>query len=336
MDKPKVSVLVPVYNVENYLRACLDSVLAQTYQNWECVLVDDGSRDSSGTICDEYAKKDSRFVVIHKQNEGVAKARIDAFEHSKGEYVSFIDADDFVDKCYLEVLLATLFEYHVDMVVCQYWIYQEGKTRSIKRNVKGYYDKQAIRRMLQTQFLYDRATRGAGIPIALWAKCIHRRYVIEALKVGDGLKWNEDQLGLFYILLRIDSFYAIEDSLYNYVMREGQATKNYTSEFLFHQLEAYRRYRQLDVDNLLWNQLHWRTWIFAIKASIFKRLPITIQDYPTFRTEMKHMCKFSSWNDFFERFSTGLGFREDILFWLLKWKCYGIFYVLFYLKILKN
>ena len=335
MDKPKVSVLVPVYNVENYLRACLDSILAQTYQSWECVLVDDGSRDGSGAICDEYAKKDSRFVVIHKQNEGVTKARIDAFEHSKGEYVSFIDADDFVDKCYLDVLLATIFEYHVDMVVCQYWIYQRGESRSIKRNVKGYYDKQAIRRMLQTQFLYDRATRGAGIPIALWAKCVHRKYVLEALKIGEGLKWSEDQLGLFHLLLHIDSFYAVEDCLYYYVMREGQVTKSYTLEFWPHQMEAYRRYRQLDVDNLLRDQLHWRTWLFTIKAGLYKRMSVAIRDYSAFRNEMKRIDKIPSWKDFFSRFSTGLGWRNDIQFWLLKEKCYYIFYVLYYSKKLK-
>ena len=96
---PLISIIVPVYNVEPYIRKCLDSILSQTYYNWEAILVDDGSTDQSGAICDEYAKKDARFVVVHKQNEGVAKARITAFEHSRGQLITFIDADDYVDNC---------------------------------------------------------------------------------------------------------------------------------------------------------------------------------------------------------------------------------------------
>lgn len=95
---PLISIIVPVYNVEPYIRKCLDSILSQTYTNWEAILVDDGSTDQSGAICDEYAKKDARFVVVHKQNEGVAKARITAFEHSKGELITFIDSDDYVSR----------------------------------------------------------------------------------------------------------------------------------------------------------------------------------------------------------------------------------------------
>ena len=79
MNNPLISIIVPVYNVEKYLRPCLDSILSQTYTNWEAILVDDGSKDNSGNICDEYAQKDSRFIVVHKENAGVAQARITGF-----------------------------------------------------------------------------------------------------------------------------------------------------------------------------------------------------------------------------------------------------------------
>ena len=94
MNSPLISIIIPVYNAEKYLRQCLDSVLAQTYTNWECLLVDDGSKDSSGTICDEYASKDSRFKVFHKENGGVSSARNVGIDNMTGEFVSFIDADD--------------------------------------------------------------------------------------------------------------------------------------------------------------------------------------------------------------------------------------------------
>ena len=117
-NQPLVSIIVPVYNVEPYLRKCLDSILAQTYQNWECILVDDGSKDCSGAISDEYANKDNRFIVVHKQNEGVTKARITAFDHSKGELVTFVDADDYVESEYVEKLSKPIVEENVDMVSC--------------------------------------------------------------------------------------------------------------------------------------------------------------------------------------------------------------------------
>ena len=98
---PKVSIIVPVYNTEKYLRPCLDSIQAQTFTDFEAILVDDGSTDSSGIICDEYAAQDSRFVVVHKKNEGVAKARDYGFNKSIGEYVTFVDSDDYISLNYV-------------------------------------------------------------------------------------------------------------------------------------------------------------------------------------------------------------------------------------------
>ena len=115
---PKISIIVPVYKVEKYLRRCLDSIVAQTFTNWECILVDDGSPDNSGKICDEYAEEDARFRVIHKQNEGVAKARLTAFENSQGELITFIDSDDYVSELYLEKLSKPILEDNADMVSC--------------------------------------------------------------------------------------------------------------------------------------------------------------------------------------------------------------------------
>ena len=100
-----VSVILPVYNVEKYLIKCLDSVIRQTYQKLEIILVDDGSTDSSGKICDEYANKDGRIKVFHKKNGGLSDARNYGIERSTGEYLAFIDSDDYVDDDYIEFLM---------------------------------------------------------------------------------------------------------------------------------------------------------------------------------------------------------------------------------------
>ena len=95
-QSPLISIIVPVYNVEDYIRPCLDSILAQTYTNFEAILVDDGSKDGSGSVCDEYAEKDSRFIVVHKENGGVSSARNKGLEIAKGEYIAFVDSDDWI------------------------------------------------------------------------------------------------------------------------------------------------------------------------------------------------------------------------------------------------
>lgn len=95
---PTISVIVPVYNAEMYLHRCIDSVLAQTYQNFELLLIDDGSKDSSGTICDEYAAKDARVRVFHKEIGGVSSARNVGLDHAQDEWITFVDSDDYIEE----------------------------------------------------------------------------------------------------------------------------------------------------------------------------------------------------------------------------------------------
>ena len=105
---PIVSIIIPVYNVEKYLNQCLESVLHQSFPDWECFIVDDGSTDRSGTICDAWAQVDSRFKVIHKSNEGVSSARNFVLNSATGKYISFIDSDDWVDEDYLSDMLNSI------------------------------------------------------------------------------------------------------------------------------------------------------------------------------------------------------------------------------------
>lgn len=134
-DQIKVSIIVAVYNVEKYIRRCLDSLQSQTYKNIEIILVDDGSTDMSGNICDEYAHKDSRFRIIHKENEGVSKARQAGLDSATGEYVIHADPDDYVEKDMVETLLYKAIETDSDMVFCDFFLndkyhsleYKEGE-----------------------------------------------------------------------------------------------------------------------------------------------------------------------------------------------------------------
>lgn len=110
-----ISVIVPVYNAESTLRRCVDSILKQSYQSFEIILIDDGSEDLSGRICDDYGKKDDRIIAIHQNNQGVSVARNRGLDIAKGEFITFIDSDDYVESDYLMVLFSGMVSYGVDI-----------------------------------------------------------------------------------------------------------------------------------------------------------------------------------------------------------------------------
>lgn len=113
---PSISIIVPVYKVEKYLNRCLDSIIAQTFTDWECILIDDGSPDNCGKICDDYAKKDERFVVIHQENAGVSAARNAGLDMAKGEYIGFVDGDDWIESNTYEIAINTAIKENADLV----------------------------------------------------------------------------------------------------------------------------------------------------------------------------------------------------------------------------
>ena len=165
--EPKVSVIVPVYKAENYLHRCVDSLLAQTFQDYEILLVDDGSPDRSGEICDEYAKKDSRVRVFHKANGGVSSARQCGMDNARGEYTIHADPDDWVEPEMLEELYKKAKEDNADIVVCDFYEEYIGKQ---------YYRKQ------QTSVIAEEVISGffsGKLHAACWNKLIKKKIYID-------------------------------------------------------------------------------------------------------------------------------------------------------------
>ena len=159
---PLISIIVPIYKVEQYLPRCVDSLINQTYQNLEIILVDDGSPDRCGEICDEYAKRDQRIKVIHKQNAGVAEARITGFETSIGEYIAFVDSDDYVDSEYIRHLFCNMKKYNVAMSCCQLVNVYCGKTFNDYRPEIGLFEGKRKIDFLSTDFFFNYKLRKAG------------------------------------------------------------------------------------------------------------------------------------------------------------------------------
>lgn len=132
LDKPLISVIIPIYNVENYLAKCVNSVIDQNYKNLEIILVNDGSPDNCGSICDEYAQKDNRIVVIHKKNGGLSDARNAGLEISTGDFITFVDSDDYVSKDFISTLVNLIQDFEADIAISPF-IHFKDDEKKVKR-----------------------------------------------------------------------------------------------------------------------------------------------------------------------------------------------------------
>ena len=178
---PKISIIIPVYNVEQYLMQCLDSVVNQTYKNLEIILVNDGSTDNSGKICDEYNLKDSRIKVVHKENGGISSARNEGLKLSTGSYVAFVDADDYLEKQYIEKLVET----DADIAVCSF--YKEYPFNSEKNII---INKKTLK--TKDEFIYDILSFQKALGCA-WGKLFNTKFLKENnIFFNENLKVAED------------------------------------------------------------------------------------------------------------------------------------------------
>ena len=128
--------IVPIYHVEKYLHRCIDSIIEQTYKNLEIILVDDGSGDACSGICDEYARKDTRIVVIHKENGGLSDARNKGIEIAKGEYLTFVDSDDYIHRDMYTILMEALIHTGSDLSMCSYKYVYDGRMKQMRHFVQ--------------------------------------------------------------------------------------------------------------------------------------------------------------------------------------------------------
>lgn len=328
--QPLISIIIPVYNVEKFLHQCLDSIIAQSYTNFEAVLVDDGSKDGSGKICDEYAQKDNRIVVVHKENEGVAKARITAFEHSHGELITFVDSDDYVTSDYLEKLSKPILNDDADMVSCDYFKVVNGVVKRPRPKLDGTYQDEQIQHFVANHYFYDESCTGFGMTNFLCTKMVKREYVLDGLRHGLGLWFGEDQIAMFSMLQECKKLVLTSEKMYYYVMHKGQAVSRYDESLWTSLVHTFERYRDLSKCNC-WQGLRKRIWLYVFKTISDKMIPNNI-DRKTFVEHMQHVRKYQLMEDFYKGNSTGLGLNNDIGFWLLKLRMYNVTYMLFKLR----
>lgn len=250
-----VSVIVPVYNTEKYLSACLDSILNQTYTNMQIILVNDGSTDKSGSIIDEYKKKDSRILVVHKENGGVSSARNEGIKHVKGKYIFFVDSDDTIDEQYIELLLAPLEKGGYDIVFCGYrTVYvKENKVEAhgVSVQVSG-----EIKGDISFFYIHD-------LELLIGSPCLkfYRTDIIKKNSIfyDEGLNNGEDYVFNLIYFQYIKNFYICKYEPYNYLHHEREsAIEKYSAKRVSDEIHALLTQKELfnlmnvkDIDKIM-------------------------------------------------------------------------------------
>lgn len=195
-----ISIIVPVYNVEDYLERCLDSIINQDYKKLEIILINDGSTDKSGNICDEYAKKDKRIIVIHQENQGLSRARNNGTRMSKGKYIAYIDSDDYIEDDYISYLYKLLKENKADISACAH---------NNHRFIEGIYNKDELYPKLLT----------SRISFSAWSKLIKASIMKENNVYFPDNEIYEDQKWIYYLLEHTNKVVVGSESKYHYTYR---------------------------------------------------------------------------------------------------------------------
>ena len=227
----KISVIVPVYNVEQYLERCVDSIINQTYTNLEIILVNDGSTDNSGKLCDELAKKDERIRVIHKENGGLSDARNRGIDESESDLVGFIDSDDYIDSDMYEVLLKNLNDTDANLSMCAlYDVYNNTPEAQVtNKETWKLSSEQAIKMVMEAKILSVTAVNK-----------LYRKSLFTDLKFEVG-KIAEDAFIMIKLLDKCEKIVATNEKKYYYVHRENSITTQKFSTKFLNVIEAYEQ-----------------------------------------------------------------------------------------------
>ena len=232
----KITVIVPVYNVENYLDKCLDSLVNQTYKNLEIIVINDGSIDNSGIICQEYAQKDNRIVYIEKENGGQSEARNMGLDRMTGSYVTFVDSDDWIELDYVEILYKKITEYQADIAVGNYYSFNETEGMYYFHIFGDSYHEKVYDNDSIFENLYESQEMKSFALISVWGK-LYKADLVKHLRFDIGKLGEDGYLNQKIYLLAEKTIY-LNKGLYAYRQREGSSSRIWTEKWMHALVDA--------------------------------------------------------------------------------------------------
>lgn len=232
-DMDKISIVVPVYNVEKFLSRCIDSIICQTYKNLEIILVDDGSKDNSSSICDLYEKKDKRIKVIHKENGGLSSARNAGIEEATGDYIAFVDSDDYIEPNMYEEMYNAAKKLSCDIITCNYkYVYDDGSIKLINNDKKN--EEFDFVSSIKEMNLFNKFDMSACTKL-------FKKDLFDDIRFPVG-KLSEDYYIMYLLFEKSNKVYYIASPYYNYFQRKNSITKSnkINHDFMYAALEQMK------------------------------------------------------------------------------------------------
>ena len=313
MNNNLISVIVPVYNLENYIERCLKSIQNQTYSNIEIIVVDDGSIDDSWNVINRIAKEDNRVIPIHKENGGVSSARMLGLANSNGEWIGFVDGDDEIEEDMYEVLMNNAFEYDADISHCGYkMIFNDGR-------ITSFYDTKVKKIQDNTTGVID-LLEGDLIEPGLCNK-LYKKSLFEDIELDTSIKINEDLL-LNYYLFKNSQLSIFEDlTKYCYIIRDNSASRS--------KLNYYKIYDPIRVKEIILNDSN--SEIRKIAYKVYLRTIIYVIDGLILENSHEHDFQCRELIDLLKKHSKSIKYLNKKLklsaYMIL---CLNPFYKLFY------
>ena len=246
---PLISVIVPVYNTAPYLGRCLDSILGQTYKKLEVIVINDGSGDNSQVVAEQYAAKDARIRLFNQKNQGIMSVRIKGIEEANGEYIGFVDSDDWIEQDMYEKLLHNMIQHECDLVSSNVMIHLlDGKTvLGCDNYPEGIYND--LPRDVFPTMLYDYTTKWRAMNYIV-SKLFHKKILLEAIKgLNKKIFYDEDTLILCAYCMACKSIHFSKDIYYHYEIREGSATRKVRDDEAQNMFLVYKNYERIFEDS---------------------------------------------------------------------------------------
>lgn len=232
-----ISIIIPVFNAEKYIAECLTSVITQTYTDLEILLIDDGSTDQSGQICDQFANEDKRIKVIHKSNGGVSSARNTGLEWAQGEYIAFVDADDCVDKEYISKLYKKIIDTKADISFCGYSKLINTNLYEVKESIP-----ECVNVNTHDEAFVDLLCRLFTLKNYIFGSCcriLFRKTLAKDIYFNSNIKISEDLLFLVSIMLKAKIIASVSQPLYFYRQASASVSQSYKRDYLNNQEHLY-------------------------------------------------------------------------------------------------
>lgn len=333
---PELSVIIPVYNVENYLRRCVDSIRKQTLSNLEIILIDDGSTDESGRICDDLAKEDSRIRVIHKENEGQGIARNCGLDIAQGKYAAFVDSDDYMETDAYQYVIAQMEESDAGLA-CFGYIQEDHDGRIVYRSTvhEEKYENEEIKRKFILHFFGDDPEddnlRGVSACMSIYRRDIINRYEIRFL--SERKVFSEDTIFNLDYCKHIGTAIVCEKWFYCYCLKEDSFTKGYQDDrweltlYFTKLLEKYAEEYMIEkeADKRI-RMVLWVSLIDSVKQEV--RLANSVS-HKQIRTKIRKICGQPTVRELLEKLDVkGLNVKQKVFYYCIKCKwCEGLFWL---------